>query len=119
MAEITMWHGNALQIDYTPTAGDIDAGTVVLLGNTTGPTCGVSFRDMPNNVLGALDAGGAVYSGVNLNNAAVYTKVYWDDSVNKFTSVSTNNALFGFIVDDGGGGANTTCRVFHWPYPAP
>jgi hypothetical protein len=115
MAEATFRHGNPTNIDYTPADGDIDAGAVVLLGNTTGITCGVAFRDMENNVQGALSVGG-VYDVTNLNNAANYAVVYWDDSANKVTTVSTNNAKFGYVVDDGGGGANSTCRVMHHPF---
>ncbi len=115
MAQVTYRHGEPVMIDYTPEA-NVSAGDVVLLGNTTGLTCGVVHRDTESGVLGAVAAGGGVYDAVNLNNAANYAKVWWDDSTNKVTTVSTNNALFGFIVDEGGGGANTTCRVLHKPY---
>lgn len=116
MAEATFRHGEPLMVDYTPASGDISAGQVVLVGNTTGWTLGIAHRDLANNTLGALAAGGGVYTVTNLNNAANGTKVWWDDSVNKVTTVSTNNALFGFIVANGGGGANTTCRALHQPY---
>lgn len=116
MAEATFRHGDPLMIDYTPGSGNLSAGQVVLLGNTAGLTCGVAHRDIENGVLGALAAGGGVYDATNLNNAANFAKVYWDDSVNKLTTVSTNNALFGFIVANGGGGANSTCRARHWPF---
>lgn len=43
------------------------------------------------------------------------TKVWWDDSVDKVTTTSTNNALFGFIVSGGGAGANTTVKALHQP----
>jgi hypothetical protein len=115
MAEATMRHGNPLMIDYTPGAGNVSAGQVVLLGNTAGLTCGIAHRDLENNVKGALAAGGGVYEVTNLNNAADYAKVYWDDSANKITTVSTNNALFGYVVRDGGGGANTACLAVHHP----
>ena len=115
MAECTFRHGYPTNIDYTPASGNVAAGQVVLLGNTTGLTCGISPVAIVNNVQGALSVGG-VWDVVNLNNSANYAKVYWDDSVNKVTSVSTNNALFGFIVDDGGGGANSTARALHSPY---
>jgi hypothetical protein len=116
MADATFRHGNPRMIDYTPSGGNVAEGEVVLLGNTTGLTCGIAHRPIVNATLGALGAGGGVYDVVNLNNAANYAKVYWDDSVNKVTTVSTNNATFGFIVDDGGAGANTTARALHHPY---
>lgn len=116
MAEATMRHGDPVMIDYTPSGGNVSAGQVVLLGNTTGLTCGIAHSDIENGVLGALAGGGGVYDVANLNNAANYAKVWWDDTNNKVTTVSTNNALFGFVVANGGGGANTTCRAMHKPY---
>ena len=103
-------------VDYTPASGNLATGVVVLAGNTAGLTCLIAHGPLENNVKGAMAAGGGVYDVVNLNNSANYAKVYWDDTNNKVTSVSTNNALFGFIVADGGGGANTTCRALHKPY---
>jgi hypothetical protein len=102
-------------IDYTPASGNISAGQVVLLGNTTGICCGIAHQDVTNNTLGSLAIGGGVYDVTNLNNAANYAKVYWDDTNNKITTVSTNNAQFGFVVENGGGGANTVCQAFHFP----
>lgn len=115
MADTTFRHGDPTMIDYTPSSGNVATGQVVLLGNTTGLTCGIAHRPITNNVLGALAAGGGVYDVVNLDNAANYAKVWWDDSGNKVTTTSTNNALFGFIVTDGGGGANSTARALHVP----
>lgn len=116
MADATFRHGEPLMVDYTPAAGNVAAGKVVLLGNTTGLTCGIAHVDLVNNVVGAIATGGGVYDFLNLNNAANYAKVWWDDSTKKATTVSTNNALLGFVVSGGGGGANTTCRVRHFPF---
>ena len=116
MPDVTLYHGNPRMIDYTPGAGDVQAGQVVLLGNLTGITCGIATELIKNNAKGALAVGGAVWSGTNLNNAANYAKVYWDNSAKKFTTVSTNNAQFGYVSQDGGGNANTTCRVLHDPF---
>ena len=116
MADTTFRHGDPVMIDYTPASGDLSAGDVVLLGNTTGLACGIAHKDITNNELGALAAGGGVYDVVNLNNAADYATVYWDSSTSKVTTVSTNMALFGYIVADGGGGANSTARALHKPY---
>lgn len=117
MAETTFRHGDPVMIDYTPAAGDVDAGEVVLLGNTTSPTCGIAHRPITNNTLGALAVGQGVYDVVNLDNAADYALVYWDfaGATGKVTTTSTNNAIFGFIVRDGGGGANSTALALHWP----
>lgn len=116
MSDTTFRKGNPTYIDYTPAAGDVAAGQVVLIGNTTGLTCGVAHLPITNNTLGALAVGQGIYDVVNLNNAANGAKVYWDDANNKVTTTSTNNALFGFVVADGGGGANSTCRALHIPY---
>ena len=116
MAEATFRHGDPQMVDYTPSSGNVSAGQVILVGNTTGWTCGIAHVDITNNTLGALAAGNGVYEVTNLNNAANGTKVYWDDTNNKVTTVSTNNALFGFIVSSGGGGANTTCLAIHKPF---
>lgn len=117
MAATTYRHGDPTMIDYTPSSGNVDAGDVVLLGNTTSPTCGVCHTAITNNVKGALAAGGGVYSCVNLDNAADYALVYWDfaGGTEKVTTTTTNNSVFGFIVRDGGGGANSTCYVLHAP----
>jgi predicted RecA/RadA family phage recombinase len=116
MAEATFRHGDPHMIDYTPASGNIAAGQVVLYGNTTGLTCLVCHTSILNTRKGAMAAGGGVYEVTNLNNAANGAKVWWDDSVNKVTTVSTNNALFGFIASQGGAGANSACYALHKPY---
>jgi hypothetical protein len=105
--EATMRHGDPTFADYTPAAGNVAAGQVVLLGNTAGLTCGIAHQDITNNTLGSLAVGGGVYDVVMITNIAAYSKVYWDDTNNKVTSTSTNNATFGFLLT-GGTGANTT-----------
>jgi predicted RecA/RadA family phage recombinase len=115
MPQVTYRHGEPVMVDYTPGA-NVASGDVVVLGNTAGLTCGVVHVDIANGVQGAIAAGGGVYDCINLNNAANYAKVWWDNATDKVTTTSTNNALFGFIVDAGGGGANSTCRVLHKPY---
>lgn len=121
-AEVTFRHGNPVMVDYTPAAGAIAVGQVVVVGSVTANTGGagaiamIAHRPIANNVLGALAAGGGVYDVVNLNNAANGAKVYWEDTNNKVTTVSTNNAVFGAIVANGGGGANSTARAFHNPF---
>lgn len=114
--EATFRSGEPVTINYTPSSGNVAAGQVVLVGNTAGLTCGIAHTPITNNTLGALAAGGGIYDVVNLDNAANGTKVYWDDTNNKVTTTSTNNALFGFVVTGGAGGANSTCRALHFPY---
>lgn len=110
-------HGNVIAtINHTPSGGAVAAGQVVLLGNTTSPTCGIAALPIANGVLGTLEIGGGIYEVVNLDNAANNALVYWSDSVNKVTTTSTNNAIFGFVVENGGGGANSNCLCLHFPY---
>lgn len=116
MASATYRQGDPQMIDYTPTSGNVSAGDVILAGNTTGLTCLIAHTDITNNTLGAVAAGNGIYSVTNLNNAANYAKVWWDATNSKVTTTSTNNALFGFVVGGGSGGANTTCYVIHKPY---
>lgn len=122
MAEATFYHGDPVTVDYTPTGGAVTEGQVVVLGSVTantageGAVAGVAHRPITNNTLGSLAVGGGVYAVTNLNNAANGKKVYWDDTNNKVTTVSTNNAVFGWIVASGGGGANSTAYALHAPY---
>ncbi|NNE62352.1 MAG: DUF2190 family protein [Woeseia sp.] len=115
MADTTFRHGNPVMIDHTPSGGDVAAGEVVLLGNTAGLQCGIAHVAITNSTLGAVAAGGGVYTVVNLDDAADYAEVWWDNSANKVTTTSTNNAKFGYVVRDGGGGANTNCLAIHAP----
>jgi hypothetical protein len=122
MADTTFRHGDPVMIDYTPSGGAVAEGEVVLVGAVTANTSGtgavamICHRPIANNAKGALAVGGGVYDVVNLNNAATGAKVYWEDTNNKVTTVSTNNAVFGWIVADGGGGANSTAKAFHNPF---
>ncbi len=122
MATATFRHGEPTMIDHTPSAGDIAAGDIVLLGtigaNTggTGALACVAHLPIANNALGAVAVGGGVYDIISLQNSVLGTRVWWDDATpTKVTTTSTNNALFGIVVDNAGGGANTVCRVLHAP----
>lgn len=121
MAEATFRSGEYTTVDHTPTGGNVAEGQVVVLGSVTANTAGegavvcIAHRPITNNTLGSLADGGGLYAVTNLNNAATGKKVYWDDTNNKVTTVSTNNGVFGWIVQ-GGGGANSTCYARHAPY---
>ncbi len=112
--EATMRSGEPKTASYTPAAGDIAAGQVVLLGNLTGLTCGIAHQPIANNAKGTLAIGGGIYDVVMGTNIAPYTKVYWDDANNKVSSTSTNNATFGFLLE-GNTGANTVVKCLHQP----
>lgn len=122
MADTTFRSGDPEMIDHTPSGGNVAEGQVVVVGTVTANTAGegaitaICHRPIVNNTLGALAVHGGVYDVVNLNNAANGKKVYWDDTNNKVTTVSTNNAVFGYIVTSGGGGANSTARAYHSPF---
>lgn len=115
MSDVTFRHGAPLMVDYTPDEGDLAAGEVLLVG--AGLQTAVAHVAITNNAFDAVAMGGGVYDGVNLNNAADGAIVYWENTDKKFTSNadSGNNKKFGYIVANGGGGANTTCRVKHHP----
>jgi hypothetical protein len=121
MTQAIFRHGDPVVIDYTPSGGNVAAGDVVVVGSVTANTggagafTGIAHNPIVNNTLGGLAIGGGVYDVVNLNNAPNGAKVYWDDTNNKVTTASTNNAVFGFIATNGGGGANTVCRAKHDP----
>jgi predicted RecA/RadA family phage recombinase len=115
MPQATFRHGDPLMIDYTP-AANAAAGDVVLLGNTAGICCVIAHDPLVSATPAAVAAGGGVYDVVSLQNSANGTKVWWDDSADKVTTTSTNNALFGFIVSGGSAGANTTVKALHQPY---
>jgi hypothetical protein len=111
-------------VEYTPASGNIAVGQVVVLGAVTANTAGVgalagiAHRPITNNTNGELAVWGGIYDFINLNNAATGAKVYWDitNNTRKATSVSTNNAVLGWIVAEGGGGGNSNCKVFHAPH---
>lgn len=115
MADTTLRHGNPTMTEHTPTGGNIAAGDVVLLGNLAGLSCGIAHGPITNNTKGSLAVGGGVYECVMLSNIAQWGLAYWDDANNKLTSTSTNNAVFGTVVYNGGGGANATVRALHNP----
>jgi hypothetical protein len=116
MPETILRQGNPRMTDYTPAAGNVSAGQVVLLGNLVGLSCGIAHQDITNNTLGAVATGGGVYDVVMLSNLANYALAYWDDTNNKLTATSTNMAVFGVVVGGGGGGANATVQALHLPY---
>lgn len=112
--EATLRHGDPAFADYTPASGNIAAGQVVLLGNTTGLGLGIAHQDIVNNTLGSLAIGGGVYDVTMLTNIAAWATVYWDDTNNKVVTTSTNNATFGVLLT-GGTGANTVVEALHAP----
>ena len=112
--EATLRHGDPSFADFTPAAGNVAAGQVVLLGNLTGLGLGIAHQDIVNNTLGSLAVGGGVYDVVMLTNLAPWSLVYWDDTNNKVVSTSTNNAVFGVLLT-GNTGANTTVEAIHLP----
>lgn len=116
MAATTLRSGDPQTIQYTPSAGDLASGDVVLIGNTTGLANGIAVGDIDNNVQGTLAVGGGIYEAINLNNAADGATVYWDASTEKLTTTSTNMSLFGYVVENGGGGANSNCLALHHPF---
>lgn len=115
MADSYFRHGNPIMIDYTPSAGNISAGEFVLIGNTTGLTCGIAHNDIENTVLGAVAAGGGVYRCQVAANYPAGTKVHKPSGNALLTSTATNNAQVGFTLE-AAAAANAWVNVLHHPY---
>lgn len=115
MPDATFRHGAPVTIDYTPSAGDLAAGAMVLMGNTAGLTLVIPHVPITNNILGAVAAGGGVYDCMVASNYAAGSKVYKPTGNAILTTTSTNNALFGFTVE-AAAAANAIVKVLHKPY---
>lgn len=124
MADAVFRSGVPKAIDYTPAAGDVALGQVVVLAtvaaNNTGLglTLGIAQHAISNSTLGSLAIGGE-WNVTAAGNYANYAKVYWDDTNNKVTSTSTNNSLFGFITNRqsaSGDVTNATVTAVCWPF---
>lgn len=107
-------HGEPVMTDWTPGA-DVPQGSVEVQSTTTGLTCIITHRPIAANQLGAVATGYGVYEVINADNAANFTKVWWNNATKRVTTTSTGNALFGFIVANGSGGANSRCLAMHFP----
>jgi predicted RecA/RadA family phage recombinase len=106
--------GLPLMVPYTAGA-DIDAGDMVLVGNTTGWTLGVAHHPIANGVTSDLSAGGGWYDCMVASNYAAGSKVYKPAGNAILTTTSTNNALFGFTLE-AAAAANAVVKVLHKPY---
>ena len=114
-AAATYKHGDPQMADYTPSVAT-PAGSVIVLSVTAGICCMVTHTDIAANVLGSASIGGGFYDVVNFSNAVNGTKVYWDATNSRVTTVATSNALFGFVAENGNGGVSSICTVYHWPF---
>jgi predicted RecA/RadA family phage recombinase len=114
MADCYMKHGNPQMADYTPGSA-VAAGAVIVINAAAGLTCVIAHHDIAAGEKGAVAVRGGVYDFINLNNAVLGAKVYWDNAVKKATTTATSNALLGVVVSGGAGGANSTCQVLHDP----
>jgi hypothetical protein len=108
-----MRHGDPVKVDYTPTTGNVAAGYPFVVGSGASVLLLVPHSPIANNVQGAAAVAQGIYECLNLNNAAIGAKVYWDATNLGASNVSTNNTLFGYVVENGGRGINTTCNVYH------
>ncbi len=80
-------------IDYVP-ATDVSAGTVVVIGDRVG----VTFVDIPANVLGALQLVGVFDFAKDGTVIPLYGKVYWDATAKKATLTASGNTLIGIAL---------------------
>src|SRR5690606_20508251 len=110
MATVTFRHGDPRQIDYTPSGADVDAGEVVVVGNT--PM--VAHLPITDGELGALAVGGGVYRLTAAGAIDNGDPVYWEATDGEATATASGNLLFGIAVS-----ASTTDQdpidVYHAP----
>jgi predicted RecA/RadA family phage recombinase len=109
MAQADFYHGDPVMVDYTPGSA-VSAGDVVVVAGA--PM--VAHSDIPANTLGAVAAGGGVYTVTGNGAIAAGTRVYWIDADNKITATPGGNRFFGFTVS-ACSGDGSTCNVLHVP----
>lgn len=108
----TFQSGDPVMVDHTPSGGDVDAGEIVVLGNTAGITCGVAHKAIANTVLGSLAIGGGVYELTFAGNVAAWGQVYIDIA-NQVATNNVNDVHFGYAVEAGVNGS--VGNVLHAP----
>lgn len=109
MAQADFYHGDPVMVDYTPGSA-VSAGDVVVVAGV--PM--VAHADIPANTLGAVAAGGGVYTVTGNGAIAAGTRVYWIDADNEVTATPGGNRFFGFTVS-ACAGDGSTCTVLHVP----
>lgn len=109
--------------EYTPAAGAISAGDMVVLGTVAansntgaGAILGIAHRDIANNVQGTLAVGGGVYDVQVASNYAAGTLLFKASGNNILTSTATNNAKFGPLLETAAA-ANAVVQAHHDPKP--
>ncbi len=121
MTQAIYRHGEPIMCDYTPGAGNVSAGDMVVLGSVTANTAGtgalliVAHKDIVNSTLGAMAFGGGVYACQVASNYAAGSKVFKPSGNAILTTTSTNNAQFGWTVETSAA-ANAVVKVIHKPY---
>lgn len=94
MGQADFRHGSPVMVDYTPSGSAVNAGDVVVVGNT--PM--IAHRDIADGVLGAMAAGGGVYRTTADGAIGQGVIVYWDDSEDKVSTTASSNTVFGITV---------------------
>ena len=92
MADVYMKHGNPQMADYTPSGSAVVAGQVITINAAAGLTCVVAHHDIAVGEKGAVAVRGGIYDCINLDNAALGTKVYFAQATKKVTTTATSNA---------------------------
>lgn len=115
MAELTLAHGQARMVDYTP-ASDVSAGEVIVLEDAVR----IAHLDISADRPGALAAGGAVYQGAKETGVGTGWNdgdtLYWDDTNNRLDDDSSSGTRkkVGLAVGDAGDD-DETAFVQHVP----
>lgn len=108
-----LYHGSPLMVDYTPDSADVAAGDVVVSGDL--PL--IAHRDIADGRLGALAAGGGVYTVTKEAPLVIAggAKLYWDDTNDRVTTTASTHKVFGYATPAGAASADTTVRAIHKP----
>lgn len=97
MAQAIYRHGQPLMLDYTPGSA-VTAGDVIVVGDQPR----IAHSDIAASALGALAAGGGVYTVPKTAGGgtaiAAGKKVYWDDTNNVITETPSTHRLIGITV---------------------
>jgi len=91
--EVTFRSGHPVMLDYTP-ASAVPAGQLVVVGELNL----ICHTAIPANILGAVAAGGGVYSGLSGGAITAGAKVFWDNTANRVTATATGNKPLGWLL---------------------
>ena len=99
--DVDFGRGESLTVPHTPTAADVKAGQVLVVGSL--PL--VAVTDIAQNTLGNVYNGGGTCTLRGVSNGTISAggaKVAWDDTAKKFAA-SGGGSMIGWTLPDQGG----------------